>query len=725
MVFVRRLYVFVVCFISLQWAALALRAALFAGVMLFGSEREAGGYLTGLLFALAVLAATVPIFLGHWASAEWLARRDDAEKRSTERALYLHLTQAALTAFLAFNLFWFIEALAQVVIPPALSRVTAGWAQGATLVVSPVSALAALALWFYHRRLLHNAEALDPCPAAERPAWLNFVTQMAFMGLGMGLEVIGLVGVLYTVFNVAEARSLTDLPLALGVFLTGMALWGVHQARLARGAGAAHLVKALWQAGQAQVFALVGWALTLAGLVVGQIWLWDWLWSRQPTGLALALAVLFTGLPLLVYHEGQVRRVEPAARRGWRPLYAGALNLAGLVLGLAGASAALAWLLQLPGSWARGVPGLAALALPGGLTWLYFEFELRRVAGAVRWWQALTFTVPLALAVSVGLGQVWAWALNLRLAFPLEIGGLANGLALTLASGLAWAYYERLVYRHQAETTRPARWLLAWGWQALGAALVTVSAVFTLRWVFNVLGNNPTSLGALAYPFLPALCITLYYRWVMRRVEPGVPVLTRLEVYALSALGGGLAVWGLIATQTWVVSRLSGDVSPSLADALAALLAGLPVWGYFWGWANRLFRHGPEAEQRSNLRKGYLYLIIYLAVHGTVITLGLLVNGVLRGLFGLPTSGNLAAALSVATASALLWVYHALVLRGDVQRAGETSLQGRMQRLYWYLVAAVSLLAFVVGLAGRWAVACGRWAGWSWGKGFHWPPANS
>src|SRR5205814_469630 len=80
-------------------------------------------------------------------------------------------------------------------------------------------------------------------------------------------------------------------------------------------------------------------------------------------------------------------------------------------------------------------------------------------------------------------------------------------------------------------------------------------------------------------------------------------------------------------------------------------------------------------------------------------------NGALRALLGLPTSGSPSLLIAILSVAILLWAYHARVLHQDIVMAGESSLQAGMQRLYWYLVAALGFAALVVGLAGELSVA--------------------
>lgn len=56
--------------------------------------------------------------------------------------------------------------------------------------------------------------------------------------------------------------------------------------------------------------------------------------------------------------------------------------------------------------------------------------------------------------------------------------------------------------------------------------------------------------------------------------------------------------------------------------------------------------------------------------------------------------------LSVIVGMGVLWAYHAFVIRGDAEKAGEAVRQAGVRRLYLYLVAGIGLSALLTGLGG-------------------------
>jgi hypothetical protein len=119
----------------------------------------------------------------------------------------------------------------------------------------------------------------------------------------------------------------------------------------------------------------------------------------------------------------------------------------------------------------------------------------------------------------------------------------------------------------------------------------------------------------------------------------------------------------------------------------------------FWRWAQALFFGPSENERESILRKFYLYAVIFIAVLGTVTNIAFILAGFFRRLLDLPPMGDLRDPLPIIIGMSLLWAYHAYVLNNDAKLVPEAPRQAGVRRLYLYLVAAIGLAAFLVGLS--------------------------
>lgn len=577
MVSIRRFYIYLVCFISLQAVVAALNALL-GGVIRWLASTDAPDAFF-FTFQLAVIIVGAPIFLGHWLWALYLARKDPIELNAWVRTLYLYLTKGVFVSYIAVAVFNGGGALFTLLLPATTGSTVPNAELIGTILNSAMTVVATGTLWFYHERLTAHAQLTQD--AVSRTLYQLYM--LGFSGLGLILAALGFALCQIWVFRWLDGDTFLDLPPALALVLAGGPLWAFHEGTRARKAQLQDAAAAVLRWGYATLFSGTAGVLMLIGLAGIQIWLFRKIAGDPTPTLPDALALVTTGLPLLLYHELALRRVMTEAVKPIRWLYGLGFSVVGMASAMSGLFIALQWLFAWVGGFHPAVPEGAALLVPGLLAWGYHQWVMQQM-------------------------------------------GAALGLAEESSAGFR-------------ETGR---------------------------------------------------------------------FLRRLYVFAFSGAGISLTTLGLIGLQEWVFAQFSTQGVFQLADALALLIVGIVVWLYYWRWAGQLFASHLTDERKSDLRKAYLYLIIYIAVNTAIFTVALLVNGTLRALLGLPTSGGLGLPLSIITASVALWGYHALILRNDIAQAGESALQAGMQRLYWYLVAALGLGAFILGLAGELSVVI-RW----------------
>jgi hypothetical protein len=223
--------------------------------------------------------------------------------------------------------------------------------------------------------------------------------------------------------------------------------------------------------------------------------------------------------------------------------------------------------------------------------------------------------------------------------------------------------------------------------------------------------------------------LALYHARLLREErlpESGIPArLRRIFLYFFSAYGLAMFAYGLGSVLRWAIVEIgSTSLAPSywvianpyleLINNGAELSMGLGVWLIFWRHAQQLFRSGDKEEVESVLRKSYLYLIVFISTIMVVSDLTIIGASQLRRLLGLEPSQDTGIVLSTLIVGALLWAYHAYVLRDDSKAAAGVEAQAGVRRIYWYLVAGVGLLALLIGLGGEISVlinAIGRPAG--------------
>jgi hypothetical protein len=181
----------------------------------------------------------------------------------------------------------------------------------------------------------------------------------------------------------------------------------------------------------------------------------------------------------------------------------------------------------------------------------------------------------------------------------------------------------------------------------------------------------------------------------------------RLYVLSFSAMGLSATTLAAVRLLRWVMLQFGGDVvkgsslDVNLGLQINNLLIGAPLWLLFWRWAQRLFEGPGAGERESALRKLYLYGAIFCGALGVVVNATNILAGAFRLALGLALQDDVRAPLPVIVVAALLWAYHALVLRDDVARGEEAPRQAGVRRLYFYLVAAIGLSALLLGLGGN------------------------
>jgi hypothetical protein len=302
-------------------------------------------------------------------------------------------------------------------------------------------------------------------------------------------------------------------------------------------------------------------------------------------------------------------------------------------------------------------------------------------------------------------------------AIAFQIAVILIGLPLFLAH---WLWAQRLAGQDLGERESAVRRLYLYGTLAgfLGPFIANAFDFLAnlLGLAFGRTSNEffPQTDGLL-YHLVAMVLLTVLWFYYQRIVTAEASIapergnaatVRRLYIFGFSATGAALvtlAIIHLLREIMFLVADRSGITKlnmVTITDEVARLMVGMPLWLAFWGWARRLFEQANEEEQESALRKFYLYVVVFIAVFGTVSNATLILAGIFRRLLSLPSTGDLRIPLPIVIGLAVLWAYHAFVLREDAARAVEIPRQAGIRRLYLYLMAAVGLAAFLVGLSG-------------------------
>jgi hypothetical protein len=337
------------------------------------------------------------------------------------------------------------------------------------------------------------------------------------------------------------------------------------------------------------------------------------------------------------------------------------------------------------------------------------------------------------LVCAISLQSV-AWAVITLLQDLLTSGGSVVALAFQIAVvviGLPlflvhWLWAQSLARRDLDERESALRRLYLYGTLALFLGPIAVNAFDLIATLLGLaFGERRTDFGF--FQFSPAEFIVrdlaaiavlallwFYHQWVTAGDAKAAPetgnaaTVRRLYLLGFSAAGVWAVTLAVINLLRWIMfqfgggSTIGGPGLAGLTNEVARLAVGLPLWLFFWRRAQQLFTSPGEEERESALRKLYLYLTVFIAALTAITNATFILAGLFRRLFSLPSLGDIRGPLPIIIGMALLWAYHAFALRGDAALAGPAGSprQAGVRRLYLYLVAAVGLATFLVGLSG-------------------------
>lgn len=294
----------------------------------------------------------------------------------------------------------------------------------------------------------------------------------------------------------------------------------------------------------------------------------------------------------------------------------------------------------------------------------------------------------------------------------LYISLIAVGLPVYL---LHWWLAQRAVQRGSDARGATLRKAYIYGVQA-------VTTFFAFDSLHNLLSSLLTPVGLPSDAVLQLAVLiasALFWGYHARlaradaRLEPesgGGATIRRWYQFGLAA--SALVVWSLaahfiivrmvvLATGTGVAGNAQQFL---LTDNITLLVTGLVAWLPVWLMLQRRAAEDVD-EQRSVLRKFYLYAAVLAGAGFALFSLAAWLQAFLAIVFGEPAPAvgalveDTANSLVTSLLGALIWFYHARVLDSDARTLAEAPRQAAIRRLYYYLVAGVSLTALLFGIA--------------------------
>jgi hypothetical protein len=318
------------------------------------------------------------------------------------------------------------------------------------------------------------------------------------------------------------------------------------------------------------------------------------------------------------------------------------------------------------------------------------------------------------------------------------IGGsvtqLAGALALILVGVpvflIHWLLAQRLALHDPEERSARLRAIFLYGvllallLPAAQNALALFDRLFLSAFgqpLFRVMFGASQSASDNLVAILFSLAVAAYFYTVLLsdwRLTPqgdSFPEVRRLYRYIWMLYGLLLVFFGVQQVLLFILTSLGevGAGKPTfvgtasmLANGLALLFVGVPIWVFAWVRIQRSL--DDPAEAGSLLRLVALYLLAFASLGAGLVSAGLTLYGLLRFALGEALSfagplGEIADPLSVLIPATLVWAYYGRVLRREVKSLSEESHRGELHRadlrwLYAYILAAVGLTATFIGL---------------------------
>jgi len=182
-----------------------------------------------------------------------------------------------------------------------------------------------------------------------------------------------------------------------------------------------------------------------------------------------------------------------------------------------------------------------------------------------------------------------------------------------------------------------------------------------------------------------------------------ITIVRRLYFYAAAFIGLQMLAAGARDLLGTLLERLIAPPALGSADqdvfrlsaSAALLLIGLPLWAIHW-WVVQRGAARAE-EQRSSLRRLYVYLVLLVAVLSALFSLRDLLEGLLSGDSLSLDARRLSTAIATLVVDIPIWYYHWRVVSQDRLEVEQAGGPATLRRWYMVIIQAVSLTVTAIG----------------------------
>ncbi len=196
----------------------------------------------------------------------------------------------------------------------------------------------------------------------------------------------------------------------------------------------------------------------------------------------------------------------------------------------------------------------------------------------------------------------------------------------------------------------------------------------------------------------------LHQDWDATPVGNAFPETRRLYRYIWVLYGLAMVVGGLQQVLQYILEladTFGGGVEETLANGLALLIVGTPLWVFIWQSVQKSLTRPDESQ--STLRMVVLYGLSLIGIGGVLIPAGMVLNVILLAILGEPLTfsgfiSEINEPLSALIPFGGIWIYYGHTLKSAVNSLPDSPRRAGLRRVYFYILSFIGLVSTFFGL---------------------------
>lgn len=266
-----------------------------------------------------------------------------------------------------------------------------------------------------------------------------------------------------------------------------------------------------------------------------------------------------------------------------------------------------------------------------------------------------------------------------------NLNSLVHGLIYLALAAIIWITYW---LRFAIKSEKTSLWFIYLIIVAIGGSLITaVSTLSTalyqvLVWLIGdpiekTFNSHFQDLPILFSVALATLIVWWYHKSLLREISVEVRSdVNRSYDYLIAAIGLVAAAAGFITVMVSLIESLAvaslitgGSAINTLLLALTLIAVGAPLWFIHWNRAQNLIKNQDPEEQRSQVRKVYLFILFgasgIAAIVSAILVVFLIFEDLFTGGLDIETLRKIRYPLAILISTGLIAGYHWVIFRAE------------------------------------------------------------